>query len=285
MAITQFDVSWRDWIQTNINRGCETAELYRILIGHDFCPDLVARTLNYWPVNPRLASANAAQRADRSYTSTATEIEASGAQPLGALPINTGGRLQLFLWENFLTADECRQIIDLVRPHLRPSTTTNAMDQYRDFRTSCTCDLGLMESPLAQELDRRICHSLGINPAYSESIQAQWYRQGQQFKPHTDYFEPGSEEYQRFASERGQRTWTFMIYLNDDCDGGETRFTRLQKSFVPQAGCALIWNSLNTDGSPNPDSIHWGMPVVRGEKVIITKWFRARGQGAQLIRR
>ena len=286
MAITKFDSSWREWIRTNLDRGCEVAELYRILVGHDFCPGLVARALNYWPVQP-LANTNSNHTRHQSVSQqsvTAAEVEAATAHPLGATPIDTDRRLQLFQLDNFLDADECQQIIEQVRPYLRPSTTTNAEDQYRGYRTSSTCDLGLMESPLARELDRRICRTLGINASFSESIQAQWYREGQQFKPHTDYFEPGSDEYRRFAAERGQRTWTFMIYLNGDCKGGETRFVELDKSFAPRAGTAVIWNSLNADGTPNHDSKHWGMPVTRGEKVIITKWFRARGQGEQLIR-
>ncbi|GAB2516454.1 prolyl hydroxylase family protein [Microbulbifer agarilyticus] len=281
MAITEFDTSWRSWIQTNIARGCEIAELYRILVANQFCPNLVARTLNYWPVNPQAMPP--ASRTNNQWSPTAVEIAAAAAKPSGAASIDTDDRLQLYTFEQFLSVEECQQVIELVRPHLRPSTTTNKADQYRGYRTSRTCDLGLMGSPLAAELDQRICDTMGINPNYSESIQAQWYREGQQFKQHTDYFEPGSEEYRRFAGKRGQRTWTFMIYLNADCEGGETRFTELDKSFVPNTGCAVIWNSLDKNGLPNPDSMHWGMPVTRGEKVIITKWFRAHGEGEQFL--
>lgn len=280
--ITEFDTSWRNWIETNVGRGCNPGELYRILVANNFCPDLTARTLNYWPVNPSQTSRTIPRSDD--FLPTMGEALAAEVIPRGARQVDTDGRLQLYFLENFLSVDECAGIINLVRPKLRPSTTTNEQDRYRGYRTSSTCDLGLISDPAIAELDTRICRTLGINPAYSESIQAQWYRQGQQFKPHTDYFEPGSDEYRRYAAQRGQRTWTFMIYLNAGCDGGETRFTRLDKGFAPQAGSAVIWNSLKQDGRPNPDSLHWGMPVTRGEKVIITKWFRARGEGEQLVR-
>lgn len=279
--ITEIDTSWRHWIDTNIRRGCNAEELYRILVRNNFCPQLAARTLNYWPVNPSQQSVAVAAEF---LTPTSEEIQAAQINLRAARKIDTDGRLQLYCIDNFLPAGECAALVDLVRPKLRPSTTTNKRDQYRGYRTSSTCDLGLVQDPLATDLDTRICRVLGINPTYSESIQAQWYREGQQFKPHTDYFEPGSEEYRRFAGQRGQRTWTFMIYLNEDCEGGETRFTRLDKAFSPKRGSAVIWNSLKEDGRPNPDSVHCGMPVARGEKVIITKWFRARGQGSQLIR-
>jgi prolyl 4-hydroxylase len=40
----------------------------------------------------------------------------------------------------------------------------------------------------------------------------------------------------------GQRTYTFMIYLNEVKEGGETEFKKLNQSFSPMKGKALIWN-------------------------------------------
>jgi len=36
----------------------------------------------------------------------------------------------------------------------------------------------------------------------------------------------------------------------------------------------LMWNNMRPDGSPNLLTVHEGMPVVRGKKYIVTKWFR-----------
>ena len=44
--------------------------------------------------------------------------------------------------------------------------------------------------------------------------------------------------------------------------------------FQPEQGMALLWHNLNVDGSPNYDTMHAGLPIVAGEKYIITKWFR-----------
>ncbi|MCA0894942.1 prolyl hydroxylase family protein [Microbulbifer agarilyticus] len=282
MSITEFDTRWRQWIQTNIARGCELSELYRILLANKFCPRLVTRTLNYAPINSQITGSS--NKNNTNWSPSQGEIAAALVQPKGATSIDTQGKLQLFTLDNLLSAAECRQLIHFIRPNLRPSTTTNTADQYRGYRTSRTCDLGLLQNPLTEVVDQRICHVLGIHWSYSESIQAQWYSEGQEFKSHTDYFEPDSDEYRRFARDRGQRTWTFMIYLNGDCEGGETRFTRLNRSFQPQTGQAVIWNSLDKNGLPNPDSMHCGMPVTRGEKVILTKWFRTRGAGEHFLR-
>ena len=70
-----------------------------------------------------------------------------------------------------------------------------------------------------------------------------------------------------------------MVYLNEGCEGGATRFRKIDKQFIPQKGRAVIWNSMLPSGDPNPVSIHHGMKVRAGEKYVITKWFRDKGHG------
>jgi prolyl 4-hydroxylase len=106
----------------------------------------------------------------------------------------------------------------------------------------------------------------------------QYYQINNQFKPHTDYFDPSLREWEIFAAHRGQRTWTVTIYLNDVLGGGHTYFPDLDISIAPQTGKALIWNNLLINGNVNPETLHQGSPVTRGEKYIITKWFRTRPQ-------
>ena len=70
-----------------------------------------------------------------------------------------------------------------------------------------------------------------------------------------------------------------MVYLNDVLEGGATRFTRIDHAVKPKASMALLWNNLKPDGTPNELTMHCGEPVVRGHKIIITKWFRVHGDG------
>jgi prolyl 4-hydroxylase len=65
-------------------------------------------------------------------------------------------------------------------------------------------------------------------------------------------------------------------------EGGATHFTRVGQAIQPRTGMALLWNNLFEDGSPNENTLHGGEPVVRGHKVIITKWFRVHGDGPVL---
>jgi prolyl 4-hydroxylase len=184
----------------------------------------------------------------------------------------------IYTLENFLSTKDCERVIALAAHHLIDSPlTVSGYDAA--FRTSRTCMLSRLKSPVATGIDEKICRTMGIRAAYSEGIQAQRYEAGQEFKAHLDCFNPGTDEYRRFAGVRGNRTWTFMVYLNEDLEGGATRFTHLDLSVRPKTGMALLWNNLRADGSPNPDTRHSGEPVTRGHKVIITKWFRVLGDG------
>ena len=187
-------------------------------------------------------------------------------------------RLDLYTLEDFLSRQECQRVVALIGHHLQPSIVSYVSDD-RSFRTSQTAELCHLRSPVALNLDDRICRTLGIRTEYSEGIQAQRYDVGQQFKPHWDYYQPGTEEYSRYAGVRGNRTWTFMVYLNEGMEGGGTRFTELDLKVTPKLGMALFWNNLLPDGSPNPATMHCGEPVISGFKVIITKWFRVFGHG------
>jgi prolyl 4-hydroxylase len=184
----------------------------------------------------------------------------------------------LYTLSDFLSHKECAELIELAGGHLKASPLAHAHYD-AEARTSTTANLYEIHDPRAAEVDEKICRTLGIRASYSEGIQAQRYEVGQQFKPHLDCFEPGSNAYQRYAGVRGNRTWTFMVYLNDGMDGGATRFTQIDVAVQPKTGMALFWNNLYADGSPNKATMHCGAPVTQGYKVIITKWFRVHGDG------
>jgi prolyl 4-hydroxylase len=187
-------------------------------------------------------------------------------------------KLDLYILEDALSANDCARMIALIAHHLRPSTLAYPSDD-KAFRTSQTADLCYLKSPVATSIDFKICKTLGIRPEYAEGIQAQRYDVGQQFKAHWDWYEPDTHVYQRFASVRGNRTWTFMVYLTEDLEGGATRFTEIDFAVTPKTGRAVIWNNLNPDGTVNRATKHCGEPVTRGAKIIITKWFREFGEG------
>ncbi len=181
-------------------------------------------------------------------------------------------KLTLFLRRNFLDAETCVALMARIDATRRPSTISDSNgDPY--YRTSETCDLD-RHDPVVAALDARICDFTGLHPAYGEPMQGQRYAVGQEFKQHTDYFEPHGIDYERFCGVAGQRTWTVMLYLNEPEAGGATRFKVIDKIIQPETGKLLAWNNRRPDGTPNAATLHHGMKVRAGVKYVITKWFR-----------
>jgi len=143
------------------------------------------------------------------------------------------------------------------------------------FRTSETCDMD-RNHPDVAALDAKIVELLGLDAAHGEPIQGQRYEVGQEFKAHTDYFEPGGLDYETHCSLTGQRTWTAMIYLNEPVAGGATRFVKIDKMVQPETGKLLTWNNQTPEGQVNGNTLHHGMKVRAGTKYVVTKWFRER---------
>ena len=269
------DEAWLTWTAENLARGCSPAELCDILRSHGFVEaDIRAAMADQYPQGAGVPSINYAELAEPALLGNLASL-GGYAYP--------DDRLQLYVLPHFLAPAECEQLMALMDSKLRPSTVTTGNLHY-GYRTSSTCDLGHMGAPFIAEIDKKIAFALGINEAWAETTQGQKYLLGQEFKAHTDYFQPSTPEYEKYAGALGQRSWTFMIYLNTTTRGGATRFTRLEREFLPEQGSALVWNNLLPSGAPNPITEHHGMPVIEGYKSIITKWFRDRGPGEMAFR-
>jgi len=262
--------SWQSWLREQVRNGADLGEA------------TLALRRNGIPVPEIAAAFEALRPRDSALASGRLEPPPLLTNPPAALRRADVAGFDLYTLDGFLTPAHCARLAALADDHLAPSPLSGA---YGDnaFRTSRTCVLAHLDHPEARAIDDLVCRTLGIRADYGEAIQAQRYDVGQQFKAHVDYFMPGSQEYLRFAELRGNRTWTFMVYLNEGMVGGGTHFTEVGHTVTPKTGLALLWNNLHPDGSPNPLTRHAGEPVTRGHKVILTKWFRVRGNGPLFV--
>ena len=254
----QLDKEWLGWLRTNVERGCSKQELTQILLKEGFGEAAVRSAFDEVRRRPR----NLAQAPAK------PSINVPGAKRFESSSI------ELYTAESFLDAAECAKLTTLIKSTLRPSTISipPAGEPDKQFRTSRTCDLVDNSGAIAR-LDSKVCRAMGIDRSLAEPSQGQFYEVGQEFKPHTDFFK--AYELESFSTPNwGQRTWTFMIYLNEPEGGGATRFVDIDLSIHPKLGMALFWNNLLPSGEPNNFTRHQGMPVTAGTKVIITKWFR-----------
>lgn len=258
---------WKNWVMQNLIQGVPAEKILQIMLDKGFafapCKRLLGSNLPEdfnWQWDAEFYQQLSRIKLTRLHT---------GPQMQPVQPT------QLYCWPQFLTSAECADLIALTDAKVRPSELASPTAD-KTFRTSSSADLERRDHPLVDVVNQRLADSTGIDPAWGEPIQAQRYQLGQQFKAHTDYFELGSSEYERHGGRRGQRSWTFMIYLNQECAGGETEFVRLNRRFRPVTGMALIWNNLLADGSVNPQTLHHAHKITAGVKHVITKWYRDR---------
>lgn len=274
----KFDLEWKKWLRKNLKAGKDKNGIFKVLLDSGFEYNAIKRQMKFEPtlpvdklVNPLRAATGISSRTD---TTHAYSGQNTNVHPRLFLPNAqrfASDKLELYRVDGFLTPDECEQLVERIRSKLKPSALSS-YEPDSTYRTSRTCELAGLGDETVEKIDTQICSYLGLHPSYSEAIQGQYYEAGDRFKQHTDYFE--AHELTEHGARMGQRTYTFMIYLNDVEDGGETEFKNLGVSFKPKAGTAIIWNSLDANGRPNTNSLHEAHPVGSGYKAIITKWFR-----------
>ncbi|WP_095013011.1 prolyl hydroxylase family protein [Tsuneonella mangrovi] len=174
----------------------------------------------------------------------------------------------------FLTPLECDRMMRMTDAVARPSSL-HEQDYASGFRTSYSGDLDPFD-PLVMAVSRRIDDLLGINGICGETLQAQRYLPGQQFKPHNDWFYTDQDYWKLERKRGGQRSWTAMAFLNTVEKGGETHFVEVGSKIEPKPGVLLVWNNASPDGTPNEGTLHAGTPVIEGVKYVLTRWYRTR---------
>jgi len=180
--------------------------------------------------------------------------------------------------DGVLSADECRLLIALMRPHLRRSQV-QAEDRegqhVNDVRTSSSATVDrVIEDHAARRIQQRLAEAAGVPLLQAEAMSILHYAPGQQYRPHRDYLPPSALQADQPAS--GNRFRTLCVYLNDVESGGETEFPIAAVTVPPRAGRVVVFDNLDAQGRPDPDSLHAGLPVQRGEKWLGTLWFRER---------
>ncbi len=183
--------------------------------------------------------------------------------------------IDLWVYQDFLSEDECSALIGMIDADRRPSELLSSTEETRTFRTSESCDLNRYD-PLIEAIDQRICALMAMRPSQGETLQGQRYAVGQLFRAHQDWFDENADYWPALDAKGGQRCWTAMIYLDEPTAGGETWFSAAGLKVTPRRAMLLAWDNIDQFGAPNWQALHESLPVTAGTKTIVTKWFRER---------
>jgi prolyl 4-hydroxylase len=174
----------------------------------------------------------------------------------------------------------CDWLIALARPHLvRQQTldprTGEKVDHAARTNTGAELAPGRFDSVVAF-VRARVAAVAGVPTANLDTSQVLHYEVGEEFSPHYDFLDTRFPGYAQQVAHWGQRAMTVLIYLNDDFEGGETYFPRLERGFRGRKGDALLFWNVTPEGAPDVLTMHMGAPPVSGEKWLFSQWIRLR---------
>lgn len=182
---------------------------------------------------------------------------------------------EVSLYNNFLSDVECALLIWMSNDRLKRSQVVDNQNggEYIDPNRSSdgTC-FQVNENVVIANIEKRISEVTGYPIENGEGIQILRYKEGQEYRPHFDYFDPSSPAINNQLSNN--RVCTFLMYLNTPEEGGETVFPDAGLSVKAKQGSALQF-SYQTP-SPDTKTLHAGTPVIKGEKWVATKWIRQK---------
>mmetsp|Transcript_3481 Transcript_3481/g.10115 ORF Transcript_3481/g.10115 Transcript_3481/m.10115 type:complete len:258 (-) Transcript_3481:1437-2210(-) len=192
--------------------------------------------------------------------------------------------------KGFLTPDECDWLKKQAAPHLQNSTivdwkTHKAIPS--KVRTSAGMAFGRGHNAVVRNIEERIARLTHLPVENGEGIQVLKYHDGQEYKPHHDFF----DESYPFGSS-GQRVATVLMYLTTPEEGGETIFPMgkpvrtgpewsecAQGKYALKAtrGDAVFFWAMHPDGvTTDRFSLHGSCPTLKGEKWSATKWIHVK---------
>lgn len=234
-----------------------------------------------WEVAGEFARACASEVGTSGAGSFPTEGELSldhdGVLPPPRLETRSWSPRVLFM-HDLLTAFECAEVANAAREHLMPSFIVDQDGQHsmNDIRTSHEFRLRpAFRNVVIDTVERRLADWSHYPMAHGELPLVLRYERTQSFEQHFDYFIP-----ERFArgegpmAEGGQRVATQLVYLNDDFDGGETRFDRADLVVTPRRGLCMMFHNVGPDHNVDPLTRHTGVAVTRGVKWLLSRWIR-----------
>lgn len=184
---------------------------------------------------------------------------------------------RLVVFRNFLSDEECDELIAAAQPRLKPSTVVDndsGKNAIHDGRVSEGMFFDRFETPLVQSIEERIAELVRWPVDRGETLQILRYETGGKYDPHFDYFNPNFPG-SRAATERGgNRVGTLIMVLKTPTKGGSTVFPDANLEVFAQRGNAIFFSYKDPD--PATKTLHGGAPVIEGEKWIATKWLRER---------
>jgi prolyl 4-hydroxylase len=180
--------------------------------------------------------------------------------------------------EDFISPGICAWLVDRARGRLHPGLMYNGREAVvMETRDCSEFIFDIVGSDLVGLLVRvKIAATTKLPIVHMEPTQIFHYGPGQQIKAHYDLVRDTTGGGRGASESVSERIATFLIYLNDDYDGGELHFTLADVKFRGRAGDAIYFANVDEAGKAERLSLHLAMPITRGEKWMSSQWIQDR---------
>lgn len=188
-------------------------------------------------------------------------------------------RPDIAVLEGFATPEESDWMIVRARPRVARASVFDQQKGgalYDSSRTNSAVLFNILDADFVLILLRaRIAAATGFSVYCLEETNVLHYATGQQFSRHYDFFDPRQPGLADEIAAKGQRAATFLIYLNDGFEAGETEFPELRWRYKGRPGDALLFRNVDASGKPDYATLHAGTPPTAGEKWLLSQWIRS----------
>src|SRR5262245_39057236 len=181
---------------------------------------------------------------------------------------------------NFAPDSVCEWLIERARPNLKRALIYDPVggkDIADHMRTNSAAGFDLMHADLVQvAVQCRMSAAVGVSVHQMEGPTVLHYAKGEEITNHYDFVNPRIPNYDAEIKDRGQRIITFLVYLNDDYEGGETDFPSLGLRYHGGKGQGLFFTNALANGEPDLRMVHAGLPPKDKEKWLMSQFIRNR---------
>lgn len=177
------------------------------------------------------------------------------------------------VYNNFITPQEAKYILSQAEPKFHNSETIGGGVD-KNTRKSKTAWLDKCDPKIKTIIDR-VCAINNHSIENAEHLQVVKYGPDGFYNAHHDSTGDDNKESAEFLRTGGHRIATMLIYLNDDFEGGATRFVNLEKDIKPSKYGSILFHPLDKyNRKCHPKALHAGLPLTSGEKYIANVWIR-----------
>ncbi|KAK5843959.1 hypothetical protein PVK06_000094 [Gossypium arboreum] len=211
-------------------------------------------------------------------------IGETGESSIDSIPFQVlSWKPRAYYFPDFATAEQCEHIIGMAKLNLKPSTLAlrkgETEESTKGTRTSSGTFISASEdeSRTLDLIEKKIAKVTSIPQSHGEAFNVLRYEIGQKYDSHYDAFNPAE-----YGPQSSQRVASFLLYLSDVEEGGETMFPFENGMSVegydyrqcvglkvkPRRGDGLLFYSLFLNGTIDPVIFMFAFFLTNAEALL-----------------